>query len=274
MINEKRRQELRYAWLTAHKGYYFRELKNRVLDLQVQLLQPSTTDIFLDLGCGWGDNLFPLSRRVKISVGMDISRAALKMTKKSGKFSKSNHFIVGDANHLPFVEGVFSKVLFSHIIEHLQEPEKALNEIYRVMKQEGTFLCITPNASSYRTPPGLLTRALLSKFSHLFSGLQQNQQIRAALRTLNSLESSKNSFVHELDHVHEFESLELVTFLEKYKFKVTKQNFTGFHIIGQVLYDNDAIGNLWAKIAVELEHSPFTIQSALLTDMYCLAHKP
>ncbi len=68
----------------------------------------------LDIGCG---------PRAIGNVTLDISR----------EFKPT---VIGDAHFLPFTNESFDVTLSSHVIEHLEEPLQALNEIMRVTKKK------------------------------------------------------------------------------------------------------------------------------------------
>jgi ubiquinone/menaquinone biosynthesis C-methylase UbiE len=44
--------------------------------------------------------------------------------------------VLADAHHLPFKDGSFELVKASHLLEHLKNPPKALDEILRVATKE------------------------------------------------------------------------------------------------------------------------------------------
>lgn len=56
------------------------------------------------------------------------------------------------AQELPFADGVFGVVIIKHVVEHLPRPEKAINEIGRVMAPGGTLILSTPNLGSLLKP--------------------------------------------------------------------------------------------------------------------------
>lgn len=49
-----------------------------------------------------------------------------------------------DAHSLPFRANTFDSVLCTEVLEHLQRPRQAMNEIYRVLTTGGTLLLTTP----------------------------------------------------------------------------------------------------------------------------------
>lgn len=73
----------------------------------------------LNVGCGsdqWGD--------VRMDIGCDFLDFRFKPT------------ILADAHYLPFKNGAFKKAKSSHVLEHLEYPFKALNELTRVTQEE------------------------------------------------------------------------------------------------------------------------------------------
>lgn len=54
-----------------------------------------------------------------------------------------------EKDRLPFDDNTFDVILFTEVIEHLvYNPQKALKEIYRVLKPDGLVILTTPNAIS------------------------------------------------------------------------------------------------------------------------------
>ncbi|HCU79854.1 MAG TPA: hypothetical protein DGN60_01670, partial [Chloroflexi bacterium] len=56
---------------------------------------------------------------------------------------------VGDATQLHYADSEFDKVLCSEVIEHIPDADKALSEIYRVLKPNGILVLSTPNPKSW-----------------------------------------------------------------------------------------------------------------------------
>lgn len=71
-------------------------------------------------------------------VGVDINKKIIN--------SKLESIVIGDINNLPFKPESFDSVAAFEIIEHLTEPNRALAEIYRVLKKRGQLFLTTPNA--------------------------------------------------------------------------------------------------------------------------------
>jgi ubiquinone/menaquinone biosynthesis C-methylase UbiE len=117
---------------------------------------------FLDVGCG--DGLFlqilPFtinhSREGFAYIGIDISLRKLHFAKS--KVSKlrliETHFVLADAEHLPFQDSLFEIETAIEVIEHLLDSKAFLFELCRVSKPKGQIVITTPSA--YGTK-GILT---------------------------------------------------------------------------------------------------------------------
>ncbi len=62
----------------------------------------------------------------------------------STQHSKEQVDVWGDAAALPFPDMTFDTVVAFQVLEHLPEPKLALEEMFRVLRPEGTLLLTTP----------------------------------------------------------------------------------------------------------------------------------
>lgn len=93
----------------------------------------------LDIGCGDSRRSRILRPLISTLIGLDISRNTLREAKKYIKV------VLGDANKLPFSDNSFNAVMAFHLIEHLDDDQSFLNEIHRILKDNGLVLLTTPN---------------------------------------------------------------------------------------------------------------------------------
>jgi len=100
----------------------------------------------LEVGCADGWMTKHIAKKVETYV-VDISVTHLQIARK--KASKAN-YILSDAHRLPFKERSFNTVICEEVLEHLQTPPKAINEIHRVLKKGGTTIITVPNAMYWR----------------------------------------------------------------------------------------------------------------------------
>ncbi|WP_320957583.1 class I SAM-dependent methyltransferase, partial [Enterocloster asparagiformis] len=116
-------------------------------------------DRVLDLGCGNG-NLIRMLREVKRAScwGADLSS---QMIREAGKnLGDKVNLAVADAAALPYGDGQFDIVICNASFHHYTEPERAVEEIRRVLRTGGTLILGDP------TIPGRLARKLLNRAVH------------------------------------------------------------------------------------------------------------
>lgn len=95
----------------------------------------------LDLGCGTGQYLPPLSRLGKV-VGVDAVPEALAYCSRNG--GAGSLFIRADARRLPFRSQSFDLIWASSILEHLREDGSSLREAVKLLKPEGRVMISVP----------------------------------------------------------------------------------------------------------------------------------
>ena len=102
----------------------------------------------LEVGSGMGHLVAQLEDTFE-TVGIDLNHWAVKESKSVVNKSSLQ---TASAQELPFEDGVFSVVIIKHIVEHLPNPEKAINEIGRVTAKGGYLILATPNLGSLLKP--------------------------------------------------------------------------------------------------------------------------
>lgn len=83
---------------------------------------------WLDVGTGTGEVLLKL-QNASLKVGIDV---AFGMLTKSKEKCPTCHFILADAENMPFKEGVFDKISLSLVFRHLENQENFLKEAKRI----------------------------------------------------------------------------------------------------------------------------------------------
>jgi 2-polyprenyl-6-hydroxyphenyl methylase/3-demethylubiquinone-9 3-methyltransferase len=98
----------------------------------------------LDVGCGAGFLSNHLALEGFEVTGLDASQAAIQVAACHDATGKAR-YVVGDALKLPFADASFDAVCAMDFLEHVEEPEKAVAEMARVLKPGGTFFFHTFN---------------------------------------------------------------------------------------------------------------------------------
>jgi 2-polyprenyl-3-methyl-5-hydroxy-6-metoxy-1,4-benzoquinol methylase len=132
----------------------------------------------LDIGCALGFSTQVLSGLGYQSLGLDVSHWGIKNAKSKGR----GDFLVGDAQTaLPIAAGAFDLVTCFDVLEHLQNPEKALLNLFDACK--GVLVCTTPNR---KTEP--IIRKLLGDYdeTHISTKTKKEWEKFIAADLLNS----------------------------------------------------------------------------------------
>lgn len=109
---------------------------------------PDGLGCVLEIGCGLGDLLPVLSRKSHHVVGVDIAEVNVCMAQRNVSLCgiTNTSLLAGGAESLPFVDGSFDAVVMADVIEHVPNYERAVIEVFRVLRRGGYFLCVTPHA--------------------------------------------------------------------------------------------------------------------------------
>ncbi len=95
----------------------------------------------LDCGCGPGTITLDFAALVApaetIGVDIEINQLQLARTRAADREKSNIHFSVADLYALPFPDNTFDAVFLHGVLEHMQAPLAALEEIRRVLKHGG-----------------------------------------------------------------------------------------------------------------------------------------
>ena len=92
----------------------------------------------LEVGCGAGRFVCALAdlRPELALVGTDLSRAALDALRARGTRVEARH---AGPDEIPAEDGEFDAVLALDVLEHVDDPERMLREVHRVLAPGGVF---------------------------------------------------------------------------------------------------------------------------------------
>lgn len=95
----------------------------------------------LDVGCGNGYVLSRYARAGAEVYGIDLTPAALKITEARFSFEgKKVNLTEGNAEELPYPDRSFDCVTSMGVLHHTPHTQKAIDEIFRVLKPGGLFV--------------------------------------------------------------------------------------------------------------------------------------
>ncbi|MDW7679969.1 MAG: class I SAM-dependent methyltransferase [bacterium] len=135
-----------------HKGgnqftnSHMRDRKKSVLKF-VDLCAAGKKLKILDVGCGTGLLMRDLLKSGHDVIGIDLSTQMLIDTKKSinGFFQINSSIANGDVERLPFKDNTFDLITSIGVLEYLCSDDDGINEMTRVVKNEGHIIASLPN---------------------------------------------------------------------------------------------------------------------------------
>ncbi|GHF54002.1 hypothetical protein GCM10010218_39040 [Streptomyces mashuensis] len=143
---------------------FFVSYKQRLRDL----LQAQPGQRLLDVGAGTGDAVRELEEATgAVAVACDLSRTMCAEMKHAGV----RQVAVADS-HLPFKDAVFDGAWADRVLQHVEDPGRALDEMLRVVRPGGRIVVCDPDTA---------TQALNIEDHRLASkilGLRQTSSIR------------------------------------------------------------------------------------------------
>ncbi len=121
----------------------------------------------LDAGCGTGEFVFPLLREkygksLQLH-GYDLSPDMLAIARKKFPFARLRS---GPAEKLPYINNTFDLVISRETLEHLEHPQQAVREFYRVLQPGGCLVVSTPSWFGL-VGPFYWVKRLLKKMQHI-----------------------------------------------------------------------------------------------------------
>ncbi len=116
------------------------------------LAKYATDEVVLDIGSGGADQAKYYPNRVTLDI--DPARGPE---------------IVGDAQNMPFENESYTTILCTEVLEHIPDPQKAVDEMCRVLKPGGVLILTTRFIFPVHDAPGDFWRLTPYGLKHLFS---------------------------------------------------------------------------------------------------------
>ncbi|MFH2108812.1 MAG: class I SAM-dependent methyltransferase [Chrysiogenia bacterium] len=145
----------------------------------------------LDIGCGTGDIISSIALKYCASVvGIDNAKKMIDICRRTQE--KPNlTFEVGNIFELPFADHTFDVVLSISLIEWIDDYEKAIDEVARVVKHGGIWIVSIPNwQSPFRKLQKILSRFQNNSYLHFQKNKLTNNELEV-------LATSKGFIINE-----------------------------------------------------------------------------
>jgi 2-polyprenyl-3-methyl-5-hydroxy-6-metoxy-1,4-benzoquinol methylase len=144
------------SWAADYAAHYFDSspashfFSTRLAHVSALLDLPEGSNV-LDVGCGPGMMIEPLTSRGIEFFGTDLSEKMIGACKKRVVHLDACHLAVSRIQQLPFRERSFDAVLCMGVLEYIQDDELAVRQIRRVLKPNGILiLSLLNKISPYR----------------------------------------------------------------------------------------------------------------------------
>lgn len=124
----------------------------------------------LDCGCGAGDNARAFASRGWEVVGITVSPGEKS---KASRFCTHVHLHDLESGLPPDVSGVFDLIVFSHLIEHLRNPSRILQDAHKVLAVGGHIAVALPNVLYWR----YRLQFVVGRFEYEEGGIMDNTHV-------------------------------------------------------------------------------------------------
>lgn len=135
--------------------WYVRSIKENIFQRfwhkrrfgEIGKLIEKTGGVILDIGSSDGTFtkiILDKSRANKV-IGIDVLRNCVSFAGRRFSKNKSLSFRIADAHKLPFKQRSFDAVFCLETLEHIEEPDKVISEMWRVLRNKGYIVVLVPS---------------------------------------------------------------------------------------------------------------------------------
>ena len=125
----------------------------------VRAVGPKAGELILDLAAGTGTSSAAIAKSGATVTAVDFSAGMIEVGRRK---HPNIDFVQADATSLPFNDGQFDVVTISFGLRNIQEPKKALAEMFRVLKPGGRLVIC-----EFSKPPRAIFRAGYAAYMRL-----------------------------------------------------------------------------------------------------------
>jgi len=181
----------------------YKEILHRLIEEHVMDKPPCSV---LDIGCRWGNDLKKVSSiDADMNIfGVDVCSHAIEVASKELEKNQNIHLCRAKGEDLPFEDSYFDIVFSSEVIEHVKEVGQFMEEVHRVLKNQGVFIITTPSRFNLTHLIGKLVPSPFKK------------SLRKCVYYMNPGDPDVNP------HVYEYTPRELKELFEKNGFRVER----------------------------------------------------
>jgi ubiquinone/menaquinone biosynthesis C-methylase UbiE len=183
----------------------------------------------LELGCGSGAqwegriNLLPKGTTLVLS---DFSSGMVDILGK--KYSTFNNVLTEriDIQDIPFSDNIFDVVIANHMLYHVPDLIKAISEVSRVLKSDGTFYTATNGAGGMRT----YLHNALKQFNPKINAF--NNDLSFNLQNGTDILKKYFKFIERFDYIDSLTITDTQDLVDWIKSTITISNYTEDNLNG------------------------------------------
>jgi demethylmenaquinone methyltransferase/2-methoxy-6-polyprenyl-1,4-benzoquinol methylase len=121
--------------------YYDHWMSTPALEIWQRVLRLPATTLLLDVGGGTARVSGPLAAQVTATVVVDVSAAMLEQAVRRPGIQA----VQAPAEHLPFADGVFGRILMVDALHHVANTRQSVEEMLRVLAPGGRLVIEEPD---------------------------------------------------------------------------------------------------------------------------------
>ncbi len=171
-------------------------------------IDPQDDDLIFDMGCGRGYylNMFRYVSRCKL-VGGELDEEIIGKARRNVGHLPDITLTQLNIYRLPFADNSFDAVVLSEVLEHIDDDQRGLRELFRVLKPGGVLVITVPHANYpfWWDPINKTLETLTGR--HIQHGplagiwanhvrLYTRQHLRAAAQSAGFAVEAERSFTH------------------------------------------------------------------------------
>lgn len=137
--------EIASQWDSMSKEFYSEAVRNKILSM----ISPEPGNMMADLGAGTGFISEGLKDSPASIIAIDQSVEMLKHMKIKFHDSTNIDYRPGNANHLPVKDNILDYALANMYLHHVDNPQNAIREIYRVLQSGGKMILTDLDAHEF-----------------------------------------------------------------------------------------------------------------------------
>jgi ubiquinone/menaquinone biosynthesis C-methylase UbiE len=166
---------------------------NRLHQTILSKIKNINDSTIIDVGAGNGWAAKELIAKCGKFISIDISEKNLRTINSiinQSNINRNNFFAIqADAMNMPFANNSIDYIISSEVIEHLPEPKKFIDEMYRMLKPNGKIIISTPYKEKIKYNLCIHCNELTPQNAHLHSFDEHN-----LLQLTNNCDNSEVKF--------------------------------------------------------------------------------